>query len=103
MHSHLEGYLQDLTVFDNSYFAPKDTDLTYNPKFMLTSVEKLKRKKRILQIHGGLDPWSAVGLSIEGKEQYYFVKDDGGHTTRITSFSEDTQTDIWSIIMSWLK
>ena len=103
LHGHLDEYIQDLTVFDNSYFAPKDTDLTYNPKFMLTSVEKLRRKKRILQIHGGLDPWSAVGLSLEGKEQYYFVKEGGGHTTRIASFSEDTQTDIWSIIMSWLK
>lgn len=103
VHEHLKDKISKVTSFDNSLFAPQNVDLTYNPKYMLKAVNKLRKKKRILQIHGAYDPWSAAGLKLEKKEQYYFVLEEGSHTTRITSFPEIEQTDIWSIIKGWLK
>jgi hypothetical protein len=103
VHDHLQDEIRELNVFDNSYFAPKDADLTYRPKFMKKATRKLKRKRRILQIHGEYDPWGACGLVLDGKDQYYFVKENGGHSTRISSFDENKEAEIWEVINSWLK
>ncbi len=103
VHEHLDDKITALTEFDNSYFAPKDVDLTYQPKFMKKAKRKLKKRKNILQIHGALDPWAACGLPLQGKEQYYFVKEDGAHSTRISSFDDKTQEEIWGIINRWLN
>jgi hypothetical protein len=103
VHEHLDDKLVALDRFDNAYFAPDDADLTYRPQFMKKAKRKLKRRKNILQIHGGLDPWAACGLPLTKKDQYYFVKPDGAHSTRIASFDEQTQDEIWSIITTWLN
>ncbi len=103
VHDHLKDQIRTIDQFDNSYFGPQDVDLSYNSKYMKRSSRKLKKKKRILQIHGEYDPWAACGLELRGKDQHYFVREKGSHVTRINSFSQQDQDEIWQIISGWLK
>ncbi len=102
LHEHLSNRIIALDKFDNSYFAPQDANLSFHPDYMNKAVKKLKRKKRILQIQGELDPWSACGLKLMGKDQYYFIKEGGSHSTRINSFNSEQQDKIWTIIKGWM-
>ncbi|WP_235295435.1 S28 family serine protease [Portibacter lacus] len=103
VHEHLDDKLTEIKQFNNQYFAPRNTDLTYRPEFMIKAKKKLTKRKRVLQIQGELDPWSACGLKLEGKDQFYFVKQGGGHSVRIASFEKEKQDEIWNIIYSWMK
>ena len=103
VHEHLKDRLVALTQYDNSPFAPQEANLVYDPSFMKKSLKKLQKKRRILQVQGQLDPWAACGEELKGKDQFYFEKEGGGHTTRISSFSDKQQEEIWSIVESWMK
>jgi hypothetical protein len=61
----------------------------------------------MLFIYGEYDAWSATAVELEDdaseREVYKFVQPQGSHTTRIKSFSPETQKEIYEIIDSWLK
>jgi hypothetical protein len=61
----------------------------------------------MLFIYGEYDAWSATAVELEvdasKREVYKFVQPKGSHTTRIKSFSPETQKEIYDIIDSWLK
>jgi hypothetical protein len=61
----------------------------------------------MLFIYGEYDAWSATAVELEvdasKREVYKFVHPKGSHTTRIKSFSPETQKEIYDIIDSWLK
>lgn len=103
VYEHLKDEIQELKVYNNRFFAPQEADLSYRPELMNKAKRKLKRKKRILQIQGEYDPWGACGLVLQGKDQYYYEKKGGGHSTRINSFNEETRDQIYEIIGSWMK
>ncbi|PWK18271.1 S28 family serine protease [Xanthomarina spongicola] len=61
----------------------------------------------MLFIYGEYDAWSATAVELEDdaskREVYKFVQPKGSHTTRIKSFSPETQKEIYDIIDGWLK
>lgn len=103
LHSHLGDRLSALSRYDNHYFAPQEADLTFRPQFAQKAIKKLKCKKRILQIQGAYDPWAACGLVLDRKDQKYYVLPEGSHVTRISSFPEKTQEEIYATLRSWMK
>ena len=63
--------------------------------------------KDILFIYGEYDSWSATAVELENeaskRELYKFVLPKGSHTTRIKSFSPESQMEIYNIIDGWLE
>lgn len=104
VNNHLKNQIQHVNQFDNSIFGPEDANLAYRPAYMKSIKEKLKRKgKRIIQIQGAYDPWAACGMDIKKRSNGYFVKEAGGHTTRIKDLSEEDQTRIIIMLGKYLK
>ena len=104
MNDHLKDQIQYVDQFDNEIFGPKNTKLSYRPAYMKSIKERLKRKgKRIIQIQGAYDPWAACGMDIKKRSNGYFVKEAGGHTTRIKDLPEDDQSQIMSMLGKYLK
>ncbi|PWI31288.1 aminopeptidase [Flavobacteriaceae bacterium LYZ1037] len=61
----------------------------------------------MLFIYGEYDSWSATAVELEkdasDRDVYKFVQPQGSHTTRIKSFSPESQKEIYNIIDGWLK
>jgi len=104
MNEHLKDQIRYVDQFDNEIFGPKDANLTYRPEYMRSIKEKLKRKgKRIIQIQGAYDPWAACGMDIKKRSNGYFVKEEGGHTTRIKDLKTEDQNQIMIMLGKYLK
>ena len=63
--------------------------------------------KKMLFIYGEYDAWSATAVdlteSAPQREMYKFVQPKGDHRTRINTFNPEKQTEIYTIINSWLE
>lgn len=61
----------------------------------------------MLFIYGEYDAWSATAVELNKdaskRDVYKFVNPQGSHTTRINSFSPESQKEIYDIIDGWLK
>lgn len=63
--------------------------------------------EKMLFIYGEYDAWSATAVDLREnaskREVYKFVQPKGDHRTRIKSFNNEDQQQIYGIIDSWLK
>ncbi len=88
----------------NMRFAPRNTDLTYNPKY-IKKVRKFVEKKgdQILYIYGELDTWGACAPNPKAKvDALKMVLKGGSHKTRIKDFSNTDQQEIYDKLQQWL-
>lgn len=99
------------------YFTIRNTD-NYLEKLMLPEGVDLKfsgylydkisafllsTDARMLFIYGQFDPWSAVMPSDPHKDNIrFFIQPGGSHRARISTFPEETQKEIVSILSQWL-
>ncbi|MCK8479354.1 S28 family serine protease [Psychroserpens algicola] len=101
-------YLNTEDIYKFDWAFPEGISKTYDLKpmqdikwFLDTTAEDM------LFIYGEYDAWSATAVELndtsKDREIYKYVKPKGDHTTRIKSFSEDTQQSIYSIIDGWLN
>ncbi len=89
----------------NKRFAPKNVDLSYNPKY-IKKVRRFIEKKgnQILYIYGEFDPWGAC--APEPRKQLDALKmvlKGGHHGTRIRHLSSEDQQLIFDTLKRWLK
>jgi len=101
-------YLHTEDVYTFDWAFPKGITKEYDLKpmqeiksFLDTSATKM------IFIYGEYDAWSATAIDLSAsasqREMYKFVKSKGSHTTRIKSFNEDKQKEIYTIIDLWLE
>ncbi len=104
-YDHLEDLLISLEKPTNLPFGPGDVDLSYDGEYVQNVMKWLDRKgKRIIYIYGGVDPWTAAGITPNPKTgSLHLVKPDGGHTTRIRDLSTAQQNEIYAALRKWLK
>ncbi|PWJ43748.1 M1 family aminopeptidase [Sediminitomix flava] len=88
----------------NSFFAPQNVDLTYNPNYMKEVVDFLESKgDNILYIYGEYDTWGACAVNPSDKTNALkMVLKKGSHATRIRHFSVEDQIRIYSQLKDWL-
>ncbi|NQX84935.1 MAG: aminopeptidase [Flavobacteriaceae bacterium] len=100
-------YLNTDKIYTFDWAFPEGISKTYDLKpmqkiraFLNTTAEK------ILFIYGEYDAWSATAVVLENnpkqREMYKYIHPKGDHKTRISSFNSKTQTEIYSIIDSWI-
>ncbi len=62
---------------------------------------------KMLFIYGEKDAWSSTAVQLRNdpkqREMYKFVHKNGSHKTRINSFNQQQQQNIYSIIDAWVK
>ncbi|MDC1326795.1 aminopeptidase [Ulvibacter sp.] len=101
-------YLNTEEVLKFDWAFPEGITKQYNTKpsqkiklFLDTSANKM------LFIYGEYDAWSATAVDLttdaSKREMYKFVQPQGDHRTRIKSFKPEKQTEIYTIIDSWLE
>ena len=101
-------YLHTEEVYDFEWAFPKGITKEFDLKpmqeiksFLDTSAEKM------IFIYGEYDAWSSTAVDLSDtanqRELYKFVKSKGSHTTRIKSFNDENQKEIYTIIDGWLK
>jgi hypothetical protein len=105
IHDHVHHLLQELDYPSNVTFAPRDQDIEYDGEFMSMVNERLKSVgNKMIHIHGGYDPWGAVGFfPEESQDALLIIKEKGSHQTRIKDLSSDQQAAIYSKLEEWLK
>jgi hypothetical protein len=88
----------------NLRFAPKNVDLTYNPKYISEVRDFVENKgKKILYIYGEYDTWGACAPNPKPHvDALKMVLKGGSHSTRIKDFSESDQQIIYYKLQSWL-
>ena len=88
----------------NLRFAPKNVDLTYNPKYISEVRDFVENKgKKILYIYGEYDTWGACAPNPKPHvDALKMVLKGGSHSTRIKDFSESDQQIIYDKLQSWL-
>lgn len=88
----------------NSRFAPKNTDLTYNPNYIKQVRDYVENKgDHILYIYGGNDTWGACAPTPEPSvDALKMVLKGGSHSTRIKHFSIEDQQKIYAKLQKWL-
>ncbi|HKJ06324.1 MAG TPA: S28 family serine protease, partial [Flavobacteriaceae bacterium] len=102
-----EKYIGSTKIYDFQWAFPEGIEKEFNPKAMQEIKTYLDTSaKKMLFIYGEYDAWSATAVELNNtanaRELYKFVKEKGSHTTRIKSFSEEKQQEIYNIIDSWL-
>ena len=101
-------YLNTEEVLKFDWAFPEGITKQYSTKpsqkiklFLDTSANKM------LFIYGEYDAWSATSVHLtkdaSKREMYKFVQPQGDHRTRIKSFKPEKQTEIYTIIDSWLE
>ena len=101
-------YLNTEEVLKFDWAFPEGITKQYSTKpsqkiklFLDTSANKM------LFIYGEYDAWSATAVDLtkdaSKREMYKFVQPQGDHRTRIKSFKPEKQTEIYTIIDSWLE
>lgn len=105
MHDHLKDKIKHVTIFNNSIFAPRGVDLTYDPSYNIWVNERLDKKaKKMLIIQGAYDPWAALTYVPKNtKCVKLFIKEKGSHRVRIKDFSAEKQKEMYDILGKWLK
>lgn len=100
----VKDVLKVVTNSSNIRFAPKETDLTYNPNYIKQVREYVENKgNNILYIYGGNDPWGACAPEPKSEvDALKMVLENGHHGTRIKHFSEEDQQKIYNKLKSWL-
>ncbi|SNR47307.1 PS-10 peptidase S37 [Lutibacter agarilyticus] len=88
----------------NKRFAPKDTDLTYNPNYIKEVRDFAENKgKQILYIYGEYDPWGACAPNPKPHvDALKMVLKAGSHKTRIKDFSKEDQQLIYDKLQKWM-
>ena len=93
-----KGYMQRI-------FLPEDAkDLKFCRRLSRKMDRFLRHNKcDIIFIYGEYDPWSAVRAGDRHSEtNHIYIQPAGSHRARISTFDEDTQAEIKSIIAGWL-
>jgi hypothetical protein len=101
-------YLNTEEIYKFEWAFPEGITKEYDPipmqeikSFLDNSAEDM------LFIYGEYDAWSSTAVELtkdaSKREVYKFVNPKGSHTTRIKSFSPETQKEIYEIIDGWLK
>jgi pimeloyl-ACP methyl ester carboxylesterase len=106
------GYLtrnvEDLlssTDYPNCAYAPRDTDVSYDPEPMRRLVGWLRESgKNIIYIYGADDPWSApyVDTSSRNNARTFFLE-GGNHFTFINTFPPPERDEIAGLLKNWLN
>ncbi|KIC01730.1 hypothetical protein OA88_12425 [Flavobacterium sp. JRM] len=88
----------------NSRFAPKDVQITYNPKYIKKVREYVENKgSKTLYIYGGYDTWGACSPTPNPSlDALKMVNPGGSHATRIKNFPEQDQEKIMKTLEKWL-
>ncbi|WP_070786758.1 S28 family serine protease [Flavobacterium crassostreae] len=89
----------------NDRFAPKETTIKFNPRY-IKKVRKYLEKKgdHILYIYGGYDTWYACAPNPKAKvDALKMVLPQGSHSTRVKDFPKKEQTLIQNTLERWLK
>lgn len=88
----------------NNRFAPKNVDLTYNPKYIKEVRDFVENKgKNILYIYGEYDTWYACAPNPKPHvNALKMVLKEGSHKTRIKDFSKADQKIIYDKLQYWL-
>lgn len=105
IHDHLVDQLKYATEPTNLTFTPKGIPLRYSGAFMLDIENRLKEVgDKMIHIHGEYDPWGAVGFFPEkNQDALLIVHPKGGHTTRISTLTEDEKNQVYSKLDEWLN
>ncbi len=106
------GFIQDhvkqdmvaLKHANNIVFAPQDTDLTFTP-YCQKVIDYLDvNGDNIIYIYGEIDPWTACGYyPTKATNALRMDLKGGSHTTRIASYSQAEQNQIYQQLEKWLK
>ncbi|TYA58236.1 S28 family serine protease [Formosa maritima] len=101
-------YLNTEEIYKFEWAFPEGISKEYDLKPMQEVQTFLDNSAEdMLFIYGEYDAWSATAVELEDnalkREVYKFVLPEGSHTTRIKSFSPETQKEIYNIIDGWLK
>jgi len=88
----------------NLRFAPKNIELTYNPKYIKEVRDFVENKgKKILYIYGEYDTWGACAPTPKPHvDALKMVLKEGSHSTRIKNFSKEDQQRIYDKLQNWL-
>jgi hypothetical protein len=106
--SPFKQYLNTEDVYKFDWAFPEGISKDYD----LIPMQRIKyfldnSAEKMVFIYGQYDAWSATAVELvkgaENRELYKFVKPKGDHTTRIKTFSEEKQNEIYSIIDHWLE
>jgi len=88
----------------NNRFAPKNTNLTYNPNYIKEVRDYVENKgDNILYIYGEYDTWGACAPTPKAKvDALKMVLKGGSHSTRIKHFSTKNKEIIYQKLQKWL-
>lgn len=102
--SPVKDLLKIATNPTNLRFAPKNTDLTFNPKYIKKVRDFIENKgKNILYIYGEYDTWGACAPNPKPHvDALKMVLKKGSHKTRIKDFSKEDQQIIYEKLQNWL-
>jgi hypothetical protein len=100
-------YFNTDKIYKFDWAFPEGISKNYDLKPMQDIRSFLNTKaKKMLFIYGEYDAWSATAVELENnpkqREMYKYVQPQGDHRTRIKSFDQNTQTEIYNIINSWI-
>ncbi len=101
-------YLNTEEVYKFEWAFPEGITKEYDLKPMQEIKSYLDNSaEKIMFIYGEYDAWSATAVDLsetaDEREMYKFVKSKGSHTTRIKTFNDEEQKEMYSIIDGWLK
>ena len=101
-------YLNTEEIYKFEWAFPDGISKDFNLKTMQEIKSFLDNSaEKMLFIYGEYDAWSATAVQLQdnasNREVYKFVHPKGHHGTRIKSFNEASQKNIYTIIDSWLE
>ena len=88
----------------NLRFAPKNTDLTYNPDYIKDVRDYVENQgHKILYIYGEYDTWGACAPNLKPHvNAVKMVLKGAPHSTRINNFSTEDKQLIYNKLQNWL-
>lgn len=97
-------FLADTTNITFDFTMPKGHKADFNPEPMQRVNQWVQTEGNyMLYIYGESDPWSATAVVPSGKTNAVsFINPKGDHTTRINSFPEGVQEQIYNTLEEWL-
>jgi len=98
-------YLDDTVNITFDFKIPVGMEIKYNPKPMKDISEWLqKHGNYMLYIYGEYDPWGATGvIPSDSTIAVAMINPEGNHSTRIKSFPQDKQENIYNLLEGWLN
>ncbi|MDY0199428.1 MAG: S28 family serine protease [Tenuifilaceae bacterium] len=98
-------FLSDTTNITFDFTMPKGHKAIFDPEPMQRVNQWVQNDGNyMLYIYGEDDPWSATAV-VPGEKTnaVRYIKSNGDHRTRIHSFPEETQKEIYSTLEEWLE